>query len=47
MISHTPPKDTANWLPAPEGKFQLLFRTYQPGAALLDGSYKLPPLMRA
>jgi len=46
VISHTPPKDTANWLPAPEGKFQLLFRTYQPGAALLDGSYKLPPLQR-
>lgn len=46
IISHTPPKDTANWLPAPEGKFQLLFRTYQPRAPLLDGRYKLPPLQR-
>jgi len=47
VISHTPPKDLANWLPAPGGRFQLLFRTYQPGPALLDGSYKLPPLQRA
>ena len=47
VISHTAPKDTANWLPAPEGRFQLLFRTYQPEAPLLDGRYKLPPLKRA
>ncbi|WP_443750148.1 DUF1254 domain-containing protein [Asticcacaulis solisilvae] len=47
VISHVAPKDKANWLPAPEGRFQLLFRTYQPGPALLDGSYKLPPLQRA
>ncbi len=46
-VSHTAPKDTANWLPAPEGRFQLLFRTYQPQAALLDGRYKLPPLQKA
>ncbi len=45
-ISHTPPADTANWLPAPDGRFQLLFRTYQPQAPLLDGRYKLPPLQR-
>lgn len=47
VISHTVPANTANWLPAPEGKFQLLFRTYQPQAPLLDGRYKLPPLQRA
>ena len=34
----------ANWLPAPQGAFQLVFRTYQPREELLDGSYRLPPL---
>jgi len=47
VIQHDRPADAANWLPAPDGKFQLIFRTYQPGPAILDGSYKLPPLLRA
>ncbi|MBW8734435.1 MAG: DUF1254 domain-containing protein, partial [Asticcacaulis sp.] len=47
VVAHTAPKDTANWLPAPDGRFQLLFRTYQPEAPLLDGRYKLPPLQKA
>lgn len=34
----------ANWLPAPRGTFQLVFRTYQPRQPLIDGSYHLPPL---
>ena len=46
IIQHNPPADTANWLPAPDGKFQLLFRTYQPGPGILDRSYKLPPLQK-
>lgn len=46
LIQHEPPADQSNWLPAPDGKFQLLFRTYQPQAAILDRSYKLPPLQR-
>ena len=39
-----PTSDSANWLPAPEGAFQLVFRTYQPSQPILDGTYKLPPL---
>ena len=45
-IQHTPPADTSNWLPAPDGKFQLILRTYQPGPAILDRSYQLPPLQK-
>ncbi len=33
-----------NWLPAPKGKFVLMFRAYLPGAGLLDGSIRLPPV---
>lgn len=31
-----------NWLPAPEGRFMLLFRGYMPRKALLSGEYRLP-----
>jgi hypothetical protein len=31
-----------NWLPAPKGKFVLVYRAYLPGAGLLDGSVRLP-----
>ncbi|MFZ4687709.1 MAG: DUF1254 domain-containing protein [Polymorphobacter sp.] len=33
-----------NWLPAPKGKFVLVFRGYLPRAAFLDGSFRLPPV---
>ena len=33
-----------NWLPAPKGPFVLMFRAYLPGAPLLDGSVRLPPV---
>lgn len=33
-----------NWLPAPKGPFVLMFRAYLPGAGLLDGSVRLPPI---
>jgi hypothetical protein len=36
----------ANWLPAPEGGFRPLIRLYQPRAAVLDGTYTLPPIRR-
>jgi hypothetical protein len=36
-----------NWLPTPSGKFKLMFRAYLPGAAILDGTYQLPPVVRA
>jgi hypothetical protein len=46
LVQHEAPADTSNWLPAPEGPYQLIFRTHQPGPALLDRSYQLPPLGR-
>jgi len=42
--ANEPTSPTANWLPAPGGPFQLVFRTYQPREAILAGTYKLPPL---
>ena len=34
----------SNWLPAPMGKFRLWLRAYMPGAAMLDGTYRVPPV---
>jgi Uncharacterized conserved protein len=31
-----------NWLPAPPGSFKLMLRAYLPGAAILDGTYRVP-----
>jgi hypothetical protein len=33
-----------NWLPAPKGRFVLVFRAYLPRAEFLDGSFRLPPV---
>jgi hypothetical protein len=39
----SPGKDKeSNWLPAPEGPFWPILRTYGPGQSILDGSWKLP-----
>ncbi len=35
-----------NWLPTPSGTFKLMLRAYLPGAAILDGSYDVPPVAR-
>ena len=44
-ISRERPADGAsNWLPVGEGPFYLVVRIYEPGAAVFDGSYALPPL---
>lgn len=46
-IQHSPPAGKElNWLPAPEGDFNLIMRLYQPGFAILNGSYKLPPVKK-
>jgi hypothetical protein len=34
-----------NWLPAPTGDFMLWLRAYQPGEAVLDGKYQVPPVV--
>lgn len=47
-MSHASPGPgrEANWLPAPAGKFRPILRMYQPRQAVLDRSYKLPPIRR-
>lgn len=35
----------SNWLPAPAGSFTLWLRAYLPGAAILEGSYTVPPVV--
>lgn len=46
-IQHAAPEAAreANWLPAPAGAFMLWLRVYQPGAAILDGSYRVPSVV--
>jgi hypothetical protein len=41
-IAHDPPSTNENWLPAPEGRFLLTLRAYQPRRQLLDGRYEIP-----
>ncbi|GAB7182368.1 DUF1254 domain-containing protein [Kitasatospora sp. Ki12] len=46
-IRHKRPADaghSANWLPAPDGPFTVVLRLYGPDRAVLDGSWRLPPL---
>jgi hypothetical protein len=42
------PKDApqGNWLPTPQGPFNLLLRLYLPKGGALDGSYQLPTIAR-
>src|SRR5205809_139125 len=43
----SPAGHESNWLPAPAGDFMLWLRAYQPGAAILDGEYTVPPVGKA
>ena len=47
-IRNRPPPDneSMNWLPAPTGDFLLFLRIYLPGQAVLNGTYKPPPLVK-
>jgi hypothetical protein len=36
----------SNWLPAPKGPFNLMFRFYAPDAPILDGRWAPPPVTR-
>ncbi|MHB2209814.1 DUF1254 domain-containing protein [Methylobacterium sp. CM6257] len=49
LIQHESPgaQREANWLPAPAGPFILMLRTYWPKAALLNGSWAPPPVIRS
>jgi hypothetical protein len=43
FIQHDrPAANEENWLPAPEGRFLLTLRAYQPQRELLDGRYTIP-----
>jgi hypothetical protein len=45
-LQHTAPAGhESNWLPAPSGRFILWLRVYMPGAAILNGEYKVPPIV--
>lgn len=35
-----------NWLPTPAGRFALTLRAYLPGQAVLDGDYRVPPVVQ-
>jgi hypothetical protein len=41
------PDKESNWLPAPNGDFFLQMRLYEPAEQVLNGSYRLPQVMRA
>ena len=36
-----------NWLPTPKGPFYTVLRIYGPGESVIDGTYKLPQIIRA
>jgi hypothetical protein len=40
------PDKEANWLPAPDGNFFMIMRTYLPGKDLVDQTWQPPPLKR-
>ena len=43
----SPGKDKeSNWLPAPEGPFWPILRTYGPSKSILDKTWKMPPIKR-
>lgn len=44
LLSHAPPPDQSNWLPAPSGLYRLTFRGYWPEKPLQDGRFRLPPV---
>ncbi len=42
---NSPGKDKeSNWLPAPNGPFYCIYRVYMPGEAVLNGTWKKPPM---
>ena len=47
VIQHDQPADARNWLPAPAAPFRPLLRLYQPQAAILDGTCRIPPVTKA
>ena len=46
-LQATPAKVRSNWLPIPQGKFNLFLRAYLPGQALIDQDYAPPAVRKA
>jgi hypothetical protein len=46
LIQHRAPPTESNWLPAPEGDFNLMLRMYWPKPEALDGTWKPPEVER-
>ncbi|MGW5237594.1 DUF1254 domain-containing protein [Monashia sp. NPDC004114] len=48
LVQHSDPggEDSANWLPAPAGRFSLCMRLYAPRPQALDGRWNPPPLVQ-
>jgi hypothetical protein len=44
--AHAPAGEDSNWLPAPEGSFNLCLRLYYPKPQALDGSWAPPPVTK-
>jgi hypothetical protein len=42
----SPAGHESNWLPAPSDNFILWLRVYEPGEAILDGEYTVPPVVK-
>jgi hypothetical protein len=46
-LQHEAPRGhESNWLATPSGTFKLMLRAYLPGPAVLDGTYRVPPVVR-
>jgi hypothetical protein len=47
-VQHASPGEEleSNWLPVSQDAFNLAFRTYQPGQAIVDGTWQAPPVVR-
>lgn len=45
-LQHAAPSGhESNWLPTPAGTFRLWLRVYMPGPTVLDGRYRVPPVI--
>jgi hypothetical protein len=47
LVQYEKPDNTANWLPAPKGEFNLTLRMYGPRTEVLDGTYRIPAITSA
>jgi hypothetical protein len=46
VMQHDEPERRASWLPTAAGGFRAILRMYEPGAAVLDGRYEIPPIRK-